>query len=102
MQLSTLIDGPLLTVIVDGRMDNNTAAGFDETVRSALQQHDGISGVVLDLSSLTYLSSMGLRSLLMLQRLMDQKKMHLTLRNVGADIMEILNMTGFSHIFDIQ
>lgn len=100
MQISTLTDGPRLTFIVEGRMDNNTAAGFDETVRSALR--DGITDVVLDFSSLTYLSSMGLRSLLTLQRLMDQKKMHLTLRNVGADIMEILNMTGFSHIFEIQ
>lgn len=101
MQISTLIDGPRLTVIVEGRMDNNTAAGFDETVRSALG-HEGINGVTLDFSSLTYLSSMGLRSLLTLQRLLDQKKMNLTLRNVNADIMEILNMTGFSHIFEIQ
>lgn len=102
MQISTLIDGARLTVIVDGRMDNNTAAGFDETVRSALSQHEGITEVVLDFGALSYLSSMGLRSLLTLQRLMDQRKMHLTLRNVGSDIMEILNMTGFSHIFDIQ
>ena len=101
MQISTLTDGSRLTFIVEGRMDNNTAAGFDETVRSALRR-DGISEVVLDFSSLTYLSSMGLRSLLTLQRLMDQKKMHLTLHNVGADIMEILNMTGFSHIFEIH
>ena len=101
MQISTLADGSRLTVIVEGRMDNNTAAGFDETVRSALGR-GGITEVTLDFSSLTYLSSMGLRSLLTLQRLMDQKKMHLTLRNVGADIMEILNMTGFSHIFEIH
>ena len=101
MQISTLTDGPRLTVIVEGRMDNNTASGFDESVRSALRR-DGITEVILDFSSLTYLSSMGLRSLLTLQRLMDQKKMHLTLRNGCSDIMEILNMTGFSHIFEIH
>lgn len=100
MQISTLSDGSRLTFIVEGRMDNNTAAGFDETIRNALRE--GITEVELDFSSLTYLSSMGLRSLLTLQRLMDQKKMHLTLRNVGSDIMEILNMTGFSHIFEIH
>ena len=101
MQISTLADGSRLTVIVEGRMDNNTAAGFDETMRSALER-DGISEVMLDFSALTYLSSMGLRSLLTLQRLVDQRKIHLTLCNVGSDIMEILNMTGFSHIFEIH
>ena len=49
-----------------------------------------------------YVSSAGLRLLLMLQKGMKNKGGSFRLKNIQNDIMEILNITGFSHILTIE
>ena len=56
--------------------------------------------LVLDLKGLEYISSAGLRVLLSAQKKM-QKIGSMTVTNVCADVMEVLEMTGFADILVI-
>jgi uncharacterized protein (TIGR02172 family) len=56
--------------------------------------------VIFDADHLHYISSSGLRVLLMLQKMKEPEK--LTVRNVGKGLFYIFQMTGFCKIMDIQ
>ena len=58
--------------------------------------------VVLDGGKLTYISSAGLRLLLILQKKMGQKGGTFVLRNIQDSIMEIFKITGFSSFLTIE
>jgi anti-sigma B factor antagonist len=55
----------------------------------------------MDMKELEYISSAGLRVLLGAHKKM-QKAAFLRLTNVGESVMEVLEMTGFSDILEID
>ena len=59
----------------------------------------GITSVEFDLADLEYVSSAGLRVILMVQKNM---KGNFVLKNVKPEIMEIFEITGFSDILTIE
>lgn len=87
-----------LTASVEGRVDTVTAPQMEAEIRSNL---DGVTELVLDLKDLVYISSAGLRVLLTLQKTMLATGT-MVVRNVNEDIMDILEMTGFSDILTIE
>ena len=87
-----------LTIAVSGRIDTVTAPEFEKVIFDNIE---GVSELILDLKELTYTSSAGLRVLLKAQKAMNaQGKMKLT--NVCEDVVEVLEMTGFSEIITIE
>ena len=87
------------TVIeIVGRLDTNTAPALDKTISEDILETQNL---VLEMKGLEYISSAGLRVLLGAQKKM-QKAGTLKLINVGDDIMEVLEMTGFADILTIE
>jgi anti-sigma B factor antagonist len=87
-----------LTVAVEGRLDTVTIAEFENTLDGMLS---GVSLLALDMTHLDYISSAGLRVLLKLQKKMvAQGKMKLF--GVNEVVMEVLEITGFSGILNIE
>ena len=80
-----------------GRIDVNTAADFGIEINDAL---DDIKDLVIDFAEINYISSIGLRVLLELQKRMNTQGT-MTLTNVSAEVMEVFNMTGFSNVLNI-
>ena len=93
----TLKDGKLI-LAVDGRLDVITAPQFQETLIPAF---DEAKEIVLDLAKLDYVSSAGLRVLLMGQKTATAKDASMTVVNVSEEIMEVLDMTGFTDMLTI-
>ena len=81
-----------------GEINSVTAPELEEVIKNDL---DDVSELILDFSELEYLSSAGLRVLLVAQRIMG-KKGHMTVRNVNKSVMEILTITGFNNVLDIE
>ncbi len=98
MNIEKIKDSDKLTLKIEGRIDTKTAPEFDETVKSSL---DGISSLIIDLKETAYISSAGLRVLLIAQKQMN-KQGDMKIINVSADIMEIFEVTGFSDILTIE
>nr|MCR5611638.1 anti-sigma factor antagonist [Clostridiales bacterium] len=86
-----------ITIPLSGRIDSTNAA---ETEKKLFEQLEGSgeSPIVLDASRLSYISSAGLRVLLRV------KKTHpdLTIRDVSSEVFEILEMTGFTEMMQVE
>ena len=87
-----------LIFALDGRLDTTTAPQFQDALIPAF---DEAAHVELDLTKLFYISSAGLRVLLMGEKTSVSKGASMTLRGVSAGVMEVLDMTGFSDILTI-
>lgn len=85
-------------VSVTGRVDSATAPQFTQALDELM--HKGMYKIVIDMSSLEYMSSAGFRALLSAQR---ECKRHnrgeVLLASVPARIREALELAGFTELF---
>ncbi len=87
-----------LTVAVEGRLDTLTAPELETELKAEL---DGITDLTLDLSGLEYISSAGLRVLLVAQKAMNAKG-SMKVTGVNETVNEIFEVTGFTDILTIE
>lgn len=90
-------EGDTMTIAVIGRVDTTTAPVFEQAITDNVGD---ATKLVLDLNELTYTSSAGLRVLLKAQKMMSAKG-SMVLTGVQSDVMEILDITGFTDILTI-
>ena len=83
---------------IAGRLDTITAPSLDKTIHEEIGD---TKNLVLDLKSLEYISSAGLRVLLGAQKKM-QKIGSMKVVNVCEEVMEVFEMTGFADILVIE
>ena len=98
LKITKQADGSTLTVKVEGRVDSNTAVELDRALNGAL---DGISKLILDFERLEYISTAGLRALLIAQKTMNQQGT-IVIRNVSGAVKEIFEVTGFTDMLMIE
>ena len=94
MEIKRQSDGSTLNVSVAGRIDTSTAPDFESGVKPYL---DGVTSLVIDFKDVDYISSAGLRVLLILQKAMN-KQGEMKLINVDEVIAVIFVVTGFDSI----
>ncbi len=87
-----------LTLHIEGRLDTITSPELEKVINELPSE---ISVLILDLSKLTYVSSAGLRVLLVAQKKMNHMG-SMKLTGVCADVMDVLEMTGFADILVIE
>ena len=87
-----------LTITMEGRLDTVTAPSLEEEIKARL---DGIKKLVMDFGALEYISSAGLRVLLMAQKTMN-KQGSMVIRNVNETIAEVFEITGFADMLTIE
>ena len=87
-----------LTVAVEGRLDTTTAPDLEAALREDL---DNVKDLVIDLGSLEYISSAGLRVLLTAQKIM-MKQGQMVVTHPNDVIKEIFEVTGFCDILTIE
>ena len=87
----------VVVIPLSGRIDSTNAAQAEKTI---LDQLDGreVGAVVLDASSLDYISSAGLRVILRVKKTYPE----LSIVNVGSEVYEILDMTGFTEMMHVE
>ena len=87
-----------LTLFLIGRLDTSSSPQLEYELKESL---DGVKELVLDLSELTYISSSGLRVLLLGYKLMyDRGSMKLV--HVNEEVNNILKAVGFSNVLTIE
>lgn len=88
-----------LTLALAGRLDTTTAPQLQDAL---VPMFDEVKEVILDFTELAYVSSAGLRVLLIGQKTAKAKGSPMTVTGVSEEIMEVLDMTGFADILTIQ
>ena len=98
MTIQKTLDGSALHIMLEGRLDTTTAPQLEAELKAAM---DGITELHLDFEHLEYLSSAGLRVLLVAQKVMN-KQGEMVIRHVNDTIYEVFEVTGFIDILTIQ
>lgn len=83
-----------------GRLDSNNSAAFEKEILAALDA--GENQILLDFSDLAYISSAGLRVVLLTAKKTKASSGKLVLCNLNESINEVFLVSGFNSILDIQ
>jgi anti-sigma B factor antagonist len=92
-------DGTTLTVTPEGRLDTATSPELEKRMTPEME---GMTEIIIDLANVEYVSSGGLRVLLSVEQEMEECGGKLTVIHVNSHIMEILDITGFLDIINVE
>jgi len=100
MELKTERDENTLTATVEGRIDSTNALEFEEAIRTAIVESD--RAVIMDLKDLAYISSAGLRAILMAAKHLWKQDAKLLLHSLSDSVGEVFEISGFNKIIPIH
>lgn len=92
-------EGTELLISLEGRLDTSTAPKLEKEIFDELSD---VTHLVFDFEKLMYISSAGLRVLLMLYKRMNKAEGKMELCNVDENIMEVLEITGFVDFLTVR
>jgi anti-sigma B factor antagonist len=99
MEITSRQEGPVTIIEVKGRMDALTAPVFDNSFREiASSDH---SDFIISMNGLDYISSAGLRSILMAAKQVKARNGRLLLAGMKDAVKEVFNLSGFNSILRI-
>ncbi len=98
MKIDQLKEGTTLTMKVSGRLDTMTAPQLENEITGHL---DGITEFIMNFSDLEYISSAGLRVLLVTTKMMKGKG-RFVIRNINETVKEIFEVTEFMDILNVE
>lgn len=98
MNITKTQENEKMVLTLSGRLDTMTAPDLETEVNSIPAE---INELILDMSSLEYISSAGLRVLLSAQKKMN-KLGKMTLVGVSDSVNEVFEITGFADILNIE
>jgi len=99
MEIAESTHDAVLVLSPTGRLDSITAPEFELLVRSRLA--DGQRRILIDLDALDYISSAGLRILLVAGKALKAERGRMALCRVKGTVREVLRISAFDRIFTI-
>lgn len=87
-----------LVLTLEGRLDSNTSTTFQERLLAEVEQRPR-SVIIVDLGPLNYLSSAGLRVLLLASRAAQRLASELRLTLPRPHVEEVMTIAGFDALF---
>jgi len=88
----------IVTIIPEGKIDHTTSVEFEEIIEREASKSDQM---ILDFDKVLYISSAGLRAILNADEIMSSKQ-GLKLTNVSLAVYDILAITGFTSVLNIE
>lgn len=99
MNLASDKVGDVLVVLPEGQINSANAAGVEADLMAHIDRGD--RKVVLDLERLDYISSAGLRVVLVLAKRLKQDAGALVLCNIQPHVREVFDISGFLSILTV-
>ncbi|MDD6490450.1 MAG: STAS domain-containing protein [Clostridia bacterium] len=100
MEIKKALNNQNLIISIKGRLDTMTAPQLEEEIKGV--SLDEIETVTLNMRELEYISSSGLRFILVIYKTMLKQGGHLKIVNVSDMIMELFTMTGMADYIDLE
>jgi anti-anti-sigma factor len=100
MQIGEERSAGALVIAPAGRLDSVSSSAFEQHVGSRLDA--GERRLVIDLSGVEYISSAGLRVLLLAAKRLKQPPAALVLCGLGPGVRAVLELAGFLPLFTIE
>lgn len=100
MDIQTERHGSTLIAKPQGRIDSLNAQEFQDALNNAIEEND--SAVVLDMQALSYISSAGLRTVLLTAKTLEKRDAKLMVCSLSASIREVFEISGFDKIIPVH
>ena len=100
MDLTTDRKEGVLTARVGERIDGSNATEFGEAIRAAIDEND--RAVLIDCENLGYISSAGLRIVLMIAKTLSSRNAGFALCSMSDPIRDVFRISGFDKIIAIH
>ena len=84
----------------EGRLDQDSTPAFQDHLLTIVEQADA-TAVVLDMSEVDYISSVGLRALMMGAKIMKRKQSALVAAALTSVVQEIFEISKFSFVISV-
>ena len=99
MDLAFARENGILIASPQGRLDGSNAQEFQGDLSGAVDSND--RGVVLDLGQLSYISSAGLRVILITTKALQRQDTELAVCSLTESIREVFAISGFDKIIKV-
>lgn len=99
MKIEIKKENETLVIALEGRLDTNTAPEMEKELEAYYNKES--FHIILNFEKLDFVSSAGLRVLLLMQKKANALKGKLVIEHVKPEIQEVFTMTGFSEILTI-
>ncbi len=99
MELTESANNSFVTISINGRLDTSNYGMLEKTLMSHIDA--GHHKILIDCDNMDYVSSSGLRILLMALKRISLAKGRFILCNLQENIREIFEISGFTTIFEI-
>ncbi len=101
MEISTERVGSALIVMPsENRVDGTNARDFQVGLEAAIEETD--TAVIFDAETLTYISSAGLRAILLVVKSINRRGGKFAVCSLSDPIREIFSISGFDNIIPIE
>lgn len=97
MDIKKTVDGNAVTLALSGRLETMTAPQLDAEVQSL---PEGVTELLMEISSLEYVSSAGLRVFLVAHKKMKSRGGAMKISGANASVKKVFDITGFSPILN--
>jgi len=99
MEITTKKSNDVLVVGIGGRLDTITAPEFEKSIMELISPEN--KKIVLDCANLSYISSSGLRVILMTLKKVKANGGNLIICSLQESIKEVFNICGFTSLLTI-
>ena len=99
MEVGVEREGGVMYCVVDGRVDSDTAGEFQGRVLKTVEASD--RALVLDLSSVPYVSSAGLQSFIIIARQMSRDGVGFGLCGLAEGVRNVFEVSGFDMVLSV-
>ena len=100
MELGITRDGATLIATTEGRIDGTNASQFQRALEDAIDEND--RAVIMDLVNLTYISSAGLRAILLTAKSLRGRDATLAVCSLTGPVREVFHISGFDQIIPVH
>ena len=98
MEIKTEQKGGVLVALTEDRVDGSNAREFQDALQAVIQ--DAGSAFVLDMERLNYISSAGLRVILLIARTLQRQDTKFVICSLSDTVGEVFAISGFDKIVE--
>ena len=100
MNVEALNQGNSLVLKTQGRVDGTNAVQFQNALEGAIEGND--QPVILDFENLAYISSAGLRAILVVAKALQRRDVEFAVCSLAEPVKEVFIISGFDRIIPIH
>jgi anti-anti-sigma factor len=99
MELTTRTEKSAVVVTIKGRVDATTAPELEKGISDQIDS--GVNTLILNMTELDYISSAGLRVVLLTAKKLKSQQGDLLLAGLQGPVYEVFEISGFTAIFNM-